>query len=47
VGEIGDPKIRVGRELVSLTREVGFGGAVLLVARKPSLYETALGRWLH
>jgi len=47
VGEIGDPKIRVGTELVSLTREVGFGGAVLLVARKPSVYETTLGRWLH
>ncbi len=44
VGEIGDPKVRVGEKLVDLFREVGFGGAVRMVARRPSLYETTLGR---
>ncbi len=44
VGDIGDPRIRVGQRVVQLSREVGFGGAVLLVARRPSLYETTLGR---
>jgi hypothetical protein len=46
VGEIGQPTIKVGNHLVHLAREVGFGGAVLLVARRPSLYEWTLG-WLH
>jgi len=45
VGEIGNPAIRVGNHLVHLAREVGFGGRVLLVARRPSLYECTLG-WL-
>ena len=45
VGEIGSPTIRVGNDLVHFAREVGFGGAVLLVARRPSLYECTLG-WL-
>ena len=43
VGEIGNLTIRVGNHLVHLAREVGFGGAVLLVARRPSLYECTLG----
>jgi hypothetical protein len=48
VGEIGDPRIRVGRDVVRLKQEVGFGGAVLLVARGPSLGEHlgAWARWL-
>jgi len=46
VGEIGDPVLRIGTRVVSLTREVGFGGSVLLVARTPSLRErlTTIGR---
>jgi hypothetical protein len=43
VGEIGNPTIRVGRHAVRLVREVGFGGAVLLVARRPSLRERIMG----
>jgi hypothetical protein len=39
VGEIGRPAIRVGNRVVQLEHEVGFGGAVLLVARRPSLRE--------
>jgi len=44
VGEIGDPRIRVGDEVVQLAEQVGFGGAVLLVARRPSLHER-LAAW--
>jgi len=43
VGEIGNPTIRVGGSSVQLAREVGFGGAVLLVTRRPSLHERILG----
>jgi hypothetical protein len=39
VGEIGNPAIRIGSHVVPFAREVGFGGAVLLVARKASLRE--------
>jgi hypothetical protein len=45
VGEIGNPTIRVGNRQVHLVREVGFGGAVLLIARKPSLTERIVGRF--
>jgi hypothetical protein len=44
VGEIGNPVMRVGERLVSFKTEVGFGGAVLLIARRPSLYEWIRGR---
>jgi len=37
VGEIGDPKLKVKKQSIRLIEEVGFGGAVLLVARKPGL----------
>ena len=47
VGEIGNPTIRIGSELVHLARQVGFGGAALLVARKPSVYERTVGRLLY
>ena len=43
VGEIGNPEIRVGNRAVQFAREVGFGGAVLLVARRPSLQERVVG----
>jgi hypothetical protein len=43
VGEIGNPTIRVGSYEVQFAREVGFGGAVLLAARRPSLRERILG----
>ncbi|HSB78799.1 MAG TPA: hypothetical protein VLM91_08430 [Candidatus Methylomirabilis sp.] len=45
VGEIGNPTIQVGNQRVQFAREVGFGGGVLLVARRPSLYEFTLGRF--
>jgi hypothetical protein len=47
VGEIGDPRIRIGNDVMHLRREVGFGGAVLLVARRASLYESTLGGLLR
>ena len=36
VGEIGDPKLNVEKQSIRLIEQVGFGGAVLLVARKPA-----------
>jgi hypothetical protein len=44
VGEIGNPTIKVGDRSVQLVKEVGFGGAVLVVARQPSLRERIAGR---
>ena len=44
VGEIGDPRIRVGEAVVRLAEQVGFGGAVRLIARPPSLQER-LAAW--
>ncbi len=43
VGEIGRPTIRVRDHVIQLTQEVGFGGAVLLVARRPTLRERLVG----
>jgi hypothetical protein len=37
VGEVGDPKLTIGPRTVALKQEVGFGGAVLLQARRPRL----------
>ena len=44
VGEIGQPRMRIGEQVVHLTREVGFGGAVLLVARKPTVLDSVVRR---
>ncbi|MCX5735583.1 MAG: hypothetical protein NTW68_14850 [candidate division NC10 bacterium] len=44
VGEIGNPAIRIGDHEIYFVREVGFGGAVRLVARRPSLRERLAGR---
>jgi len=35
IGEIGDPKLKIGKQQIRLIDEVGFGGAVLLVVRRP------------
>ena len=35
IGEIGDPKLKVEKQSIRLIEQVGFGGSVLLVARKP------------
>jgi hypothetical protein len=35
VGEIGDPRLKIGQQQIRLVDEVGFGGAVLLVVRRP------------
>jgi len=37
VGEIGNPKLKIGEKVVDLTGEVGFGGSVVLTARTPSV----------
>ena len=42
VGEIGDPKLQIGRQVVQLAGHVGFGGAVLLVAKKPAFFSIPL-----
>lgn len=44
VGEIGNPVIRIGESEIHFVQEVGFGGAVCLVARRPSLRERIAGR---
>ncbi len=43
IGEIGQPTIRVGDRSLRLAEAVGFGGAVRLVARPPTLGEWILG----
>jgi hypothetical protein len=35
VGEIGDPRLKVKKQSIRLIEQVGFGGAVLLVAKRP------------
>lgn len=37
IGDIGDPKLTIGHQTVEFKQEAGFGGAVLLRARKPNL----------
>ena len=37
VGEIGDPRLQVENQSIRLLDQVGFGGAVLLVAQRPKL----------
>jgi hypothetical protein len=37
IGEIGDPRLTIGRRTVQLKKEAGFGGAVCLEARTPQL----------
>ena len=37
VGEIGDPKLKIENQSIRLLEQVGFGGAVLLVARKSGI----------
>jgi len=44
VGEIGQPRMRIGEQVVDLTREVGFGGAVLLLVRKPTVFDSVAAR---
>ena len=38
VGEIGNPKLKIGEKLVELAQQVGFGGAVLLAVKKPNSF---------
>ena len=47
VGEIGDPRLRIGTHLIQMAREVHFGGAVQLVARRPSLWDAGVIRVLR
>jgi hypothetical protein len=35
VGEIGNPRLKIEKKSIKLIEQVGFGGAVLLVARRP------------
>lgn len=44
VGEIGNPTITLGGRTIRLAQEVGFGGAVLLVARRPGMGERLTAR---
>jgi hypothetical protein len=39
IGEIGQPTMRIGDRSLRLADEVGFGGAVRLLARRPTLWE--------
>ncbi len=38
VGEIGDPRLKVEKQTIRLIEQVGFGGAVLLVARRTRFF---------
>jgi hypothetical protein len=42
VGEIGQPVLRIGGRSVALAKEVGFGGAVRMEARRPAVWEQIL-----
>jgi len=44
ISEIGDPRLEVQGRTVFFKREVGFGGRVVLAARRPALHEIAFGR---
>jgi hypothetical protein len=44
VGEIGRPALRVGKRVVQFAEEVGFGGAVRLVAR-PATFRERIAGW--
>jgi len=35
IGDIGNPKLKIGHQTVEFKQEAGFGGAVLLQTRKP------------
>jgi len=43
VGEIGRPALKIGNRLVQFADEVGFGGAVLLLARPATVGERIAG----
>jgi hypothetical protein len=39
VGEVGDPKLQVGKRTVSFKQAAGFGGRVVLTTARPAFYE--------
>ena len=43
VGEIGDPKLNIGKQVVRLAQHVGFGGAVLLATKKATFFSALAG----
>jgi hypothetical protein len=45
VGEIGQPTLTIGDRVVRLAREVGFGGAVKMEARRPTAWEK-IAEWV-
>jgi hypothetical protein len=47
VGEIGDPKLKVKNQSIRLFEQVGFGGAVLLVARRPKFFSSPFSGGFH
>jgi len=47
VGEIGDPKLKIENRSIRLIQEVGFGGAVLLVARRPKFFSSPFSGGPH
>lgn len=46
VGEIGSPRMRIGNRVVSFTREVGFGGSIILSASSPKWWEVVRDTWM-
>jgi hypothetical protein len=38
IGEIGDPRLTIGKRTIALMSEAGFGGAILMQTRKPGLH---------
>jgi hypothetical protein len=45
VGEIGEPKMRVGDRVVEFKREVGFGGGVVLTVQTATLCQRLFESW--
>jgi hypothetical protein len=47
IGEIGDPRLTIGEHVVHFKQEAGFGGAVILEARRPRLKGSVAEAWAY
>lgn len=46
VGEMGNPRMRVGHCIVSFAKEVGFGGSIILTTSSPTWWEVLRHTWV-
>ncbi len=47
VGEIGNPRMRIGNCIISFAQEVGFGGTVILTTSSPTWWEVVRHTWVY